>query len=174
MASVVTSDMTTSVRDFDVNEFIYNVITRFDLSSLIELEPRQIENYVEMMFLEYKMYHGDGFTDYITVFNTVIKTFKHMLSILGSDHVDATVIQRKIDSFIEFRNREIKSQAYSKTDRELRKKAKYDGTTVTSNDFLKARSECRTKRASEIYTGLLNMYEDLRLSEKTPIYTLEH
>lgn len=174
MASVVSSSMSSGmssgVRDFDVNTFITNVITRFDISQLIELEPIHIENYVEMMFLEYQMYHGDGFTDYINVFNTVINTFKLMLTNMGKSHTDIDIVQKKIDSFIEFRNREIESKAYYKTDTEMRKAVNSEGTSDFNNELLKSRCKRRTERAREIYTELLKMYEELRLSTSKHIY----
>lgn len=180
MASVVSSSMSSGmssgVRDFDVNTFITKVITRFDISQLIELEPIQIENYVEMMFLEYKMYHGDGFTDYINVFNTVINTFTLMLTNMGKSHTDTDtdtdidVVQKKIDSFIEFRNREIESKAYYKTDTEMRKSVNSESTSDPRNELLKSRCKGRTERAREIYTELLKMYEELRLSTSKYIY----
>lgn len=85
----------------DARDFIHRVMKYHSVDDMYDVTPRQIESFIEGSFLEYVMYHGDGFNKYMTVLNVMIKHLEN-----GGEE-----FKGKLGDYLVFRRRELESSA---------------------------------------------------------------
>jgi hypothetical protein len=150
------------VSTFDSNAFVRKVLTYNRTQNLDELMPNQIDIYIDSNFLEYEMYQGEGFTNYISVFNLIINSFMYMKINENYDGENTAKYVSKIKQFIEFRNKEILGQSYHRVAASIKNK-----DFESDDEYYKTRKD----KADTIYKGLHDKYESDRLASFNVVYS---